>query len=317
MKHDPLEALFEAWSESRLTSSEAAELSALLRADAKTRARFQEAAAFHGQLHAAINALSLEQALSPVRTATFPPRSRALGMAAALLFVGLTAMSLGWLLASPEEIPRMRHIGIQDGQFEQRRGATPTGFPRASFTWGGDPSEFTTTPDSAHPHALRFQAAAGEPNVPNSPQQSCDIFQIIDLKSCQAELLSSREAFVELTASFLDTRTQQGAPIRFMCKVYVFEGAPTDVAESWPPAADQTIGSGAQFYVSKPRANSDWKTVSTRCVLPPSAGFLVVQISAGSAERFDQHSPQLGEQFATDIRLMLHTRPSHAKTTAR
>lgn len=317
MKHDPLEALFEAWSESRLTSSEAAELSAHLRADAKTRARFQEAAAFHGLLHAAINALSLEQALSPARTTSFTHRSRALGMAAALLVVGLTAMSLGWLLASPEEIPRVRPVGIQDGQFEQRRGATPAGFPRANFTWGGDPSELTTTPDKAHPHALRFLEAAGEPNVPNSPQQSCDIFQIIDLQSCQKELLNSREAFVELSASFLDARTQEGTPIRFMCKVYVFEGAPTGVAESWPPAADQTIGSGAQFYVSKQQANSGWKTVSTRCVLPPSAGFLVVQISAGSAGRSEQHAPQLGEQFATNIRLTLHTRPSHAETTAR
>ena len=317
MKHDPLEALFEAWSESRLTSSEAAELSALLRADVKTRARFQEAAAFHGQLHAAINALSLEQALSPARTTSFTPSSRALGMAAALLVVGLTAMSVGWLLASPEEIPRVRHVTIQDGQFEQRSGATPIGFPRASFIWGGDPSEFTATPDRAHPHALRFLEAAGEPNVPNSPQQSCDIFQIIDLKSCQTELLNSREAFVELSASFLDARTQKGAPIRFMCKVYVFDGAPTGVAESWPPAADQTIGSGAQFYVSKQQANSGWKTVSTRCVLPPSAGFLVVQISAGSAGRSEQHAPQLGEQFATNIRLTLHTRPSHAETTAR
>lgn len=317
MKHDPLEALFEAWSESRLTASEAAELSALLRTDAKTRARFRDAAAFHGHLHAAMNAFTLEQALAPTKNASFNPRSRALGMAAALLVVGLTALSLGWLLASPEEIPRVRHVGIQDGQFEQRRGATPAGFPRASFTWGGDPSEFTATPDIAHPSALRFMEAAGEPNVPNSPQQSCDVFQIIDLKSCQTELLASREAFVELNASFLDGRSQEGAPIRFMCKVYVFEGTPANVAESWPPAADQTIGSGAQFYVSKQGASSGWKTVSTRCVLPHSAGFLVVQIGAGSAGRTEHPSAQLGEQFATDIRLTLHTRPAHAETTAR
>lgn len=127
----------------------------------------------------------------------------------------------------------------------------------------------------------------------------------------------NREAFVELGASFREAGAREEAPIRFMCKVYVFEGKPTSVAESWPPATDQPIGSGAQFYLSTQRATSGWKTVSPRCVLPHSAGFLVVQIGAGSAGRSDQHSPQLGEQFATDIRLTLHTHPSHAETTAR
>ena len=62
MKPERLDALFEAWSESRLTPSEATELSAQLRADPEARARFREAAAFHGHLHAALDGLNLDQA---------------------------------------------------------------------------------------------------------------------------------------------------------------------------------------------------------------------------------------------------------------
>ena len=48
MNPERLDALFDAWSESRLTPAEATELSAHLRADPEARARFREAAAFHG-----------------------------------------------------------------------------------------------------------------------------------------------------------------------------------------------------------------------------------------------------------------------------
>jgi hypothetical protein len=164
---------------------------------------------------------------------------------------------------------------------------------------------------------LKFVAAAGEPNVPNSPQQSCDVFQIVDLKSCQAELQDAREAIVELKASFLDARTYEGNPVRFICKIYVFEGSPNNVADFWPPSGDQIIGSGAQFYIREESGAPRWKTVTTRCVLPPSAGFLVVQIGAGSAGRPGQISPPLGEQFVDDIRLTLQTRHSQKDLSVR
>jgi len=55
----------------------------------------------------------------------------------------------------------------------------------------------------------------------------------------------------------------------------------------------------------------------TRCVLPPTAGFLVVQIGVGSAGKPGRASPKLGEQFADDIRLTLHTRQNKAEVAAR
>jgi len=55
----------------------------------------------------------------------------------------------------------------------------------------------------------------------------------------------------------------------------------------------------------------------TRCVLPPTAGFLVVQIGVGSAGKLGRASPKLGEQFADDIRLTLHTRQNKAEVAAR
>ena len=55
----------------------------------------------------------------------------------------------------------------------------------------------------------------------------------------------------------------------------------------------------------------------TRCVLPPTAGFLVVHIGAGSAGAPGSASPKLGEQFADDIHLTLHTRQNKAEVAAR
>jgi hypothetical protein len=313
MNDERYQVLFDAWSESRLTPAEAAELSALLRTDPETRARFRTDAAFHGQLHAALDALNLDQASAPEKTITFPSRGRALGIAAMLLAVGLTVSSLGWILTARAEHSEIRPLGIHDGGFDALKGRTPYGFPSEIFTWGGDPSEIASTP--GHPTALRFLEAAGEPNIPNSPRQSCDVFQVIDLKSVRTELLTSSEAYVELQANIHDARPAHAQPVRFIAKVYVFEGDPASIVGNWPPAADQVLGSGAQFQVM--HGGAGWQTLSTRCVLPPTAGFLVVHIGAGSAGNPGQASPKLGAQYADDIRLTLRTRQNKAELAAR
>ena len=313
MNDERYQALFDAWSESRLTPAEATELSALLRADPEARTRFRADAAFHGQLHAALDELNLDQATA--KPIDFPLRSRTFGIAAMLLAVGLTVASLGWLLTARAEHAESRPLGIRDGGFDALRGKVPEGFPNDIFTWGGDPSEIASAP--GHATALRFLEAAGEPNIPNSPSQSCDVFQVIDLKTVKDQLLASSEAYVELQANMLDTRTTPGIPVRFIAKVYVFEGSPQEIAKNWPPQQDQVLASGARFHISAGAKTPEWKTVSTRCVLPPTAGFLVVQLGAGSAGKPGEPAPKLGEQFADDIRLTLFTRHAKAELAAR
>ena len=313
MNDERYQVLFDAWSESRLTPAEATELSTLLRTDPEARARFRTDAAFHGQLHAALDGLNLDQATAPTKPIDFPSRSRTLGLAAMLLAVGLTVASLGWLLSARAEHAETRPLGIHDGGFEALKGHMPDGFPSEIFTWGGDPSEVASV--AGHPTALRFLEAAGEPNIPNSPRQSCDVFQVIDLKSVRTELLTSSEAYVELQANIHDARPAHAQPVRFIAKVYVFEGDPASIVGNWPPVADQILGSGAQFQVM--HGGAGWQTLTTRCVLPPTAGFLVVHIGAGSAGQPGQASPKLGAQYADDIRLTLRTRQNKAELAAR
>ena len=315
MNDERYQVLCDAWSESRLTPDEATELSALLRSDPQALARFRTDAAFHGQLHAALDGLNLDQATTPAKPIDFTSRSRTLGIAAILLAVGLTVASLGWLLTARAEHAEIRPLGIHDGGFDALKGRMPDGFPSEIFIWGGDPSEIVSA--VGHPTVLRLLEAAGEPNIPNSPRQSCDVFQVIDLKSVRDRLLTSSEAYVELQASLLDARSEKGTPVRFIAKVYVFEGSPHEVAKNWPPQQDQVLASGAQFQVSLGGKSDQWKTLTTRCVLPPTAGFLVVHIGAGSAGQPGQASPKLGEQFADDIRLTLHTRHGKSELAAR
>ena len=313
MNDERYQVLFDAWSESRLTPAEATELSTLLRTDPEARARFRTDAAFHGQLHAALDGLNLDQATAPTKPIDFPSRSRTLGLAAMLLAVGLTVASLGWLLSARAEHAETRPLGIRDGSFDALKGRMPDGFPSEIFTWGGDPSEVASV--AGHPTALRFLEAAGAPNIPNSPRQSCDVFQVIDLKSVRTELLTSSEAYVELQANIHDARPAHAQPVRFIAKVYVFEGDPASIVGNWPPVADQVLGSGAQFQVM--HGGAGWQTLTTRCVLPPTAGFLVVQLGAGSAGQPGQASPKLGAQYADDIRLTLRTRQNKAELAAR
>ncbi|MEY4272733.1 MAG: hypothetical protein RL250_1599 [Verrucomicrobiota bacterium] len=313
MNDERYPALFDAWAESRLTPAEAAELSALLRSDPQVVARFRADAAFHGQLHAALDELNLEQATA--KPIGFPSRGRTLGIAAMLLGVGMTVVSLGWMLSARAEHAESRPLGIRDGGFDAVTGRLPEGIPTESFAWGGDPSEIASAP--GHATALRFLEAAGEANIPNSPRQSCDVFQVVDLKSIRDQLLSSSEAYVELQTSLLDARKKPGARVRFIAKVYVFEGSPHEVAKNWPPQQDQVLASGAQFHVSDGSKAEAWKTLSTRCVLPPTAGFLVVQLGAGSAGQPGEAAPKLGEQFADDVRLTLFTRHAKAELAAR
>ena len=313
MNDERYQVLFDAWSESRLTPAEATDLSALLSTDTEDRARFRTHAAFHGQLHAALDALNLDQASASEKIAAFPSRSRTLGLAAMLLAVGLTVASLGWLLSARAEHAETRPLGIRDGSFDALKGRLTDGFPSEIFTWGGDPSEVASV--AGHPTALRFLEAAGEPNIPNSPRQSCDVFQVIDLKSVRTELLTSSEAYVELQANIHDARPAHAQPVRFIAKVYVFEGDPASIVGNWPPVADQVLGSGAQFQVM--HGGAGWQTLTTRCVLPPTAGFLVVQLGAGSAGQPGQASPKLGAQYADDIRLTLRTRQNKAELAAR
>ena len=313
MNDERYQVLFDAWSESRLTPAEATELSTLLRTDPEARARFRTDAAFHGQLHAALDGLNLDQATAPTKPIDFPSRSRTLGLAAMFLAVGLTVASLGWLLTARAEHAEIRPLGIRDGSFDALKGRLTDGFPSEIFTWGGDPSEVASV--AGHPTALRFLEAAGEPNIPNSPRQSCDVFQVIDLKSVRTELLTSSEAYVELQANIHDARPAHAQPVRFIAKVYVFEGDPASIVGNWPPVADQILGSGAQFQVM--HGGAGWQTLTTRCVLPPTAGFLVVQLGAGSAGQPGQASPKLGAQYADDIRLTLRTRQNKAELAAR
>ena len=206
-------------------------------------------------------------------------------------------------------------LEVHDGGFEIIRGTIQKGFPRENFIWSGDPCEILVA-DSEHPNALRF-SAVGEPNLPFSQRNFCDVFQVIDLRSLRAELENSGSAFVELYASFLDGRSRPAGPVKFASKIYAFKGLPNYGSDGWPPSADQTLAYGAEFHESSGGGFSDWKgdlfewkILKTRCLVPTGADFLVVQIGVGSAGPDGQPSPELGALYADDIVVRLHARPN-------
>ena len=314
MDNDRFELLFDAWAESRLTKDEASELSALLRHDPAARARFKQAAAFHGHLHAAADSFSLES-VAERKPIEFPSRPRGLGLVASLLAVALTVSSFGWLMAARTHRTEIQRLDVHDGGFDAVKGALPGGFPSAVHRWSGDPGEAVTA--EGRNSVVRFLEARGESSAPNARRQSCDIFQVVDLRQVRDQLLSSGEAYVELRADLRDSRPAESTPVRFIVKVYVFEGTPDSIFGRWPPTSDQSLGSGAQFRVTQGGETGGWRTTTARCVLPPDAGFLVIQIGVGSAGEPGLDSPPLGRQFVDDVRLTLVTRNGPSGVAAR
>ncbi len=314
MDNDRFELLFDAWAESRLTKDEASELSALLRHDPAARARFKQAAAFHGHLHAAADSFSLES-VAEKKPVEFPSRPLGLSLVASLLAVGLTVSSFGWLMAARTHRTEVQQLGVSDGGFDAVKGALPRGFPSVPYRWSGDPCEVVAA--EGRSSAVRFVEAEGEANVPNGRKQSCDIFQIIDLREVRDQLLSSGEAYAELQAELRDARPAGATPVRFIAKVYVFEGTPDTIIGRWPTTNDQSLGSGAQFRVTQGGKTGEWRTTTAKCVLPPDAGFLVIQIGVGNAGAPGRNSPPLGQQYVDDVRLRLITRHGKFDLAAR
>jgi hypothetical protein len=236
---------------------------------------------------------------------------RPLTAAAAGIAVGLFCATVAWAIASPRAVATMTRVfALEDGSFEKMSGAVPSGFPKQTGVWAGDASEVVNgnVAKKQGAHVLRFVRAEGDATVPNSPANSCDVWQLVDLRGLKADG-DGGDVTLELSASFLDARkTRSTARVLFGVRVYAFAGEPSALGAEWPMAIKDALAFGSGQAESWGGAPDKWRTVAAKTMLPPGADFAVVHLVAtkwtprGKAAEF-------GEQFADDVQFTLKTQP--------
>ena len=313
MKPTELDSLIDDCLEGRLSEADAAQLSDHLEQSPQARVRYWEMAAIHGLLENSLQAASL-RVITGQAPALAPKSMHRLQWypftAAAGLLLGLFSASVVFAYGVPRPVAKASRLSaLVDGSFEKQSELVASGFPSEFGKWSGDEAEFVSEKANDGKQALRFVRAEGDPALPDSPANSCDIYQLVDLRSLKADA-SGGETTLELSAHFLDARPERSDEITFTCRLYVFSGSPESLRGEWPLTRKDAMAYGAGLAQSSGGAPLKWRDVTTKVLLPAQADFAVVQLVAGKAPTGGNKVAEFGEQFADDVRLTLKTQPA-------
>ncbi len=242
---------------------------------------------------------------------TRPVFWRPLMAAAAGLALGLFSASLLFAYAAPQAVvTASRLLSLVDGGFERQADRIASGFPLDFGVWSGDEAAVVAGKAKAGGRALCFERAQGDPAVPHSRADSCDVFQLVDLRALRGKADGPGDAVLELSADFRDARPEAGAPVRFGCHLYLFSGKPEALHSSWPAPLREALGYGVADCITEGKSGTaDWQHLTARCVLPANADFAVVQLACGRPRGKATQAPELGHQFADNVNLTLKTQP--------
>jgi len=253
--------------------------------------------------------------LSPVSGGEQPAARRfsmrQFAAAAAGLLIGLFSASLVFAYASPQAVvTASRLLSLVDGSFEGKADRVGSGFPTEFGVWSGDKASVVQGNAKDGGRALRFERAQGDAAVEQSPADSCDVFQIVDLRSLRGKGEGAGDSVLELSADFRNARRDAGVPVRFSCHLYLFAGKPEALHAYWPYVLREALGSGVDECVTQGGDGAgDWRRVTARCVVPAGADFAVVQVACGRVRVAGAQVPKLGNQFADNVSLTLKTQP--------
>ena len=229
---------------------------------------------------------------------------RPLTAAAAGIVFGMfcTSVAFGYLMPRAV-VTASRLIALVDGSFETLSGRLASGFPREFGKWSGNVAEIVGGNAKDGQQVLRFVKAEPSAAVANSPAQSCDVFQLVDLRSLKADAPGS-ETTLELSAQVLDARSEPDEEISFVCWITVFSGSPRSMRH------EEALAKGSGIIHSTGGEPQKWRSVKAKVLLPPQADFAVMQIMARKESTRHNMAAEFGEQFADDVLLTLKTQPT-------
>jgi hypothetical protein len=216
---------------------------------------------------------------------------------AAGLVIGLFSASIVWAISSPKATTE-RLFSLINGSFEEKR--LETGFPRQTGVWSGDEASIADG-------KLRFIAPGSDAGDPSARAISCDVFQLVDLRPLRHTLSPEGDSVLELSADFLDDRPHNTKPsITFFCQLYLFQGDPAGLHQSWPQSITDTLASGSAQVTTLGTDAKGTRHLTAKCLVPAEADFVVIQISA----RPNLRPAKLDELSADNVKLTLKTQPT-------
>jgi anti-sigma factor RsiW len=234
---------------------------------------------------------------------------RPLLAAVAGLVIGLFGASVVWAISTPDWIATASRVaGFGDAGFEQgSAGLIEPGFPRTTGRWSGDEAALVEVA-GAHDgrRVLQFVSPGADVAVPGGRAISCDVFQLVDLRSLRAAAAGEGEAMLELSANFRDGRAEGTKPsVTFMAQIFLFSGDLATLHQAWPNNLGEALASGAAFVHTMGEAKPEWHRLGAKCLVPPGADFAVIQLAA----RPNLRPAELESLFADEVALTLTTRP--------
>ena len=233
--------------------------------------------------------------------------------AAAGLVIGLFGASVVWAFAHPRAVATSsRLLSLIDGSFEKGEGMIASGLPTAFGVWSGDRSEIVTGPEADPVEGkgvLRFLEAEREPARPDYRAASCDVYQLVDLRSLKSEGTTA-ETTLELSVHFRDGRLEQGETVKFFARIYLFAGSPGSLAAEWPITQKEALAFASGGFDSGGGSPVAWLPVTAKVLMTSQADFAVVHLLVHKAETRRGTAAVFGEQFADDVRLTLKTQPA-------
>ncbi|MFN0075575.1 MAG: hypothetical protein ACKVY0_03775 [Prosthecobacter sp.] len=222
---------------------------------------------------------------------------RPLAAAAAGLVIGLFSASIVWATSTPR-VSKERLFSLQNGNFDEK--GLERGFPRQTRRWSGDEAAITND------ERLSFVSPGGDSNDRSARAISCDVFQLVDLRPLRHSPRQDGDAVLELSANFLDARPYNTNPsITFFCQLYLFQGDPMTLHQTWPQCIADALASGSAQLTTLGSLSTDWKPITAKCLVPTEADFAVIQIAA----RPNLRPAKLQGLFVDDVKLTLKTSP--------
>ena len=111
---------------------------------------------------------------------------------------------------------------------------------------------------------------------------------------------------LELSAKLRDPRpTDVKTSVTFFCQLYLFQGEPVVLQQSWPQCIPDALSTGSAQITTLGSLDAERKPLTAKCLVPPSADFAVVQIAA----RPNLRPMKLEDLLGDDVQLTLKTSP--------
>jgi hypothetical protein len=284
--------LFNAALNDQLSDAEHAELAAVLKSSAEARQLwflYQDNECSLAELKPRSRAKSPRAGLSWL---SWCP----LTAAAAGIVFGLFCASLAWAISSPRATAE-RLFSLTNGSFDEAD--VEHGFPRQMSVWSGDEAGITDG-------RLHFIQPEGDSSSPQGRAIACDVFQLVDLRPLFRSHAFEGDAVLELSARFADDRPYNTNPsVTFFCQLYLFQGDPMQMQQTWPQSIPDALASGSAQVTTLGSDAKGSRLVTARCLVPAGADYAVVQIAA----RPNLRPAKLDSLFADDVTLTLKTSP--------